>query len=337
MKFARIFISISVIAGQNALDTFTTTVPLRSIVADKDFLYVGTEFDSKTNAGSIFQMDHTGNIVKILSGHTDAVTCLFIDSIGLISGSADKTVKLWDIKTGKPKMSFVGHTGQVLSVFYSNQRIFSSGSDNLIIQWDMDGTQETVFKGHGDKVTSLYVLGDRLFSGSFDRKIIEWDIISGKSIKEYIGHTEGIWGIDVDKYLYSASDDNTLAQWDIQTGKQIRTYHGHVSHVQSIKAVGNDLFSSGYDYTLRRWNTATGELVTTFNGHQSYVMGFAIVDGILFSASTDSSVKHWDVQPAIKAITSSGSLGVSNPPKTSGEVSHTTLRTLSYVIPLWIF
>ena len=64
-------------------------------------------------------------------GHTDVTTCVAVlpDEVHVISGSADKTLRLWDIETARCVGRFEGHTEQVNSVAVSpDGRYAVSGS-----------------------------------------------------------------------------------------------------------------------------------------------------------------------------------------------------------------
>ena len=105
-----------------------------SLVCWEDTIAVGLE------SGDITILDRTtGSQVAIFSGHTDWVYCLTfsLDGTLLVSGSYDKTVKLWDVQTGGVINTFHGHTDEVLSVFISaDLTMIASGSeDNKICLW----------------------------------------------------------------------------------------------------------------------------------------------------------------------------------------------------------
>jgi len=72
--------------------------------------------------GDILILDAiTGSQMAVLSGHTDTVESLAFssDGISLVSGSNDKTVKLWDVQTGGVVKTFHGHTGSVYCFNFS--------------------------------------------------------------------------------------------------------------------------------------------------------------------------------------------------------------------------
>ena len=83
----------------------------------------------------------TGSQIAVLSEHKMEVNCVTFSSDGtlLVSGSDDKTVKLWDIQTGGVIKTFSGHTNWVWSVSISADcTTNASGSfDNTIRLWNI--------------------------------------------------------------------------------------------------------------------------------------------------------------------------------------------------------
>ena len=63
-------------------------------------------------------VEPTGECRQTLAGHTDAVLSVAVSSDGTtaVSGSADKTVRVWDLTTGECRQTLAGHTDGVLSV-----------------------------------------------------------------------------------------------------------------------------------------------------------------------------------------------------------------------------
>ena len=115
-----------------------------------------------------------------LQGHTDVVQSVAYSPDGkyIVSGSDDKTIRVWDATTGETVAgSFQKHTEGVNSVTYSpnGKYIASSSSDSTIRVWDVT-IGETVagpFQGHTEKVN--YVVyspdGKHIVSGSDDKTI----------------------------------------------------------------------------------------------------------------------------------------------------------------------
>ena len=84
-----------------------------------------------------------GKPLKSLHGHNHFVSSLALnsDNTKLVSGSWDKTIRLWDIPTSKSDLLFKGHTKDVLSVAFSHDErlIFSGAMDNSLKYWNTKG------------------------------------------------------------------------------------------------------------------------------------------------------------------------------------------------------
>src|SRR5436190_9710166 len=78
---------------------------------------------------------------RIILGHTDTVLSLAFlpDNVRAVSGSSDRTLKLWDIRTGELLRTFVGHEGPVYAVAVSpdGRRVASAGGDRTVRVWDV--------------------------------------------------------------------------------------------------------------------------------------------------------------------------------------------------------
>ena len=74
---------------------------------------------------------NTGEYLKTLEGHKRGVRTILTKDNLIISGSLDKTIKIWDINSGECLKTLEGHIGCVRSVF---------GKDNLIISGSDDKT-----------------------------------------------------------------------------------------------------------------------------------------------------------------------------------------------------
>ena len=101
----------------------------------------------------------TGTNLSVLSGHSDEVNSLAfsLDGALLVSGSNDKTVKLWDIQTGGVIRTFHGHTNWVQSVSISPDctTIASGLKDKNIHLWNPQTGEcyHVIIGGHKSHIT----------------------------------------------------------------------------------------------------------------------------------------------------------------------------------------
>ncbi len=115
----------------------------------------------------------------------------------VLTGSWDKTARLWDAATGKEIRAFKGHEQPVLSVTFSPEgmRVLTGSWDNTGRLWDaVTGKEIRAFKGHKGSVNSVAFSPDgmRVLTGSADDTARLWDAVTGKEIRAFEGHEDFI-------------------------------------------------------------------------------------------------------------------------------------------------
>ena len=119
-------------------------------------------------------------------GHTKLVYSVVFSPDGktLASGSWDKTIKLWDVATGKERATLKGHTC-LRELRWRSARTARRwprrSADQTIKLWDVGaGMEQGTLKGHTERVCSVVFSpdGKTLASGSLDKTIKVWDIRS---------------------------------------------------------------------------------------------------------------------------------------------------------------
>ncbi|MBD1931265.1 MULTISPECIES: eIF2A-related protein [Cyanophyceae] len=238
-----------------------------------------------------------------LSGHSNHVYSVAISADGQIaSGSADNTIKIWDLTTGDSICTFTGHSGSVSSLAFSpdGQTLASGSADNTIKLWY--SRTGVTFTEHSDELhcVAFSPNGKTVASGSKDKTIKIWDFNTGEVICTLTGHKEAVCPIIFSsdgQNLISGSSDKTIKIWDLSTGKAIRTLTEHLNYVWSvaISPDGKTLASGSADNTIKIWSFHTGSLLHTFSEHTSGVRSVAFSpDGqIIASGGNDKTIKLW--------------------------------------------
>ena len=183
----------------------------------------------------------TGKEIRTITGHSSWVRSVAISrfSIGsendndsniLASGSTDKTIKVWNLSTGKLIHTLKGHTQSVTSLAMSPG---AKGDSPILI------------------------------SGSADRSIKIWDLSTGELVRNLEGHTQSITSLAINpanrlsnnKTFASGSTDRTIKIWNRSTGELISTLSNDGEAVSSLAYSwdGKTIVSGGEDKTIKIW------------------------------------------------------------------------------------
>ena len=251
-----------------------------------------------------------GAELRRFEGHTGGVSSVVVlpDGRRALSGSSDKTLRLWDLETGAELHRFAGHTSFVRSVAVlpDGRRALSGSDDRTLRLWDLEARAELRrFKGHTGWVHSVAVLpdGSRVLSGAGDRTLRLWDLETGVELRCFVGHMSSVSSVAVlpdGCRALSGSNDKTLRLWDLETGAELRRFEGHTGRVSSLVLLpdGRRALSGSHDWTLRLWDLETGAELRRFEGHTGWVSSVvALPDGRrALSGADDHTLRLWDLE-----------------------------------------
>ena len=177
-----------------------------------------------------------------------------------LSGGTDKTLRLWEVSSGKCMRTFLGHTGPAYSVALSTngQWALSGGIDKTLCHWEVSsGKCMRTFLGHESSVKSVVMSadGEWALSGSSDNTLRLWEVSSGKCLRSFVGHTEGVYSVALSndgRWALSGGNDNTMRLWDVNSGKCLRIFEGTRGPV-AMSADGRWALSGSSDSSLHLW------------------------------------------------------------------------------------
>jgi WD40 repeat protein/serine/threonine protein kinase len=231
------------------------------------------------------------------------------DGQHLATTSGDRTVRLWEVETGKELFSFGRRNDSARCVAISpDGRHLASAStrDGAVTLWEATtGKEIRTFRGHIGSATSVAFSpdGELLASAGLDRKVFVWDVATGRLLQTLQGHNGGVVSVAFSpdgQRLATASVDQSVKLWATANGKELHTFKGHTNGVHSVafSPDGQRLASGSYDQTVKIWDLSTAdEEFLRLKGHSDRVRSVAFSpDGqYLATASRDQSVRIWEM------------------------------------------
>jgi WD40 repeat protein len=201
----------------------------------------------------------TGELEFTLSGHFDAITSLAFaaDNRRLLSGSVDRTARVWDLADSKfPEVfSFGGHAAAVTGVTFNS-----------------DGSQAATCAA--------------------DNSVHLWNTLTGEVLRSFEGHTAAVVGVAMtpnNAQVITASADKTVRIWTAADGKIARTITApaEISRL-AVSRDGTRIAVTQPDNSVLLYNPADGVLAHTLTGHAMAVASLAFSPDGLRLVSADA-------------------------------------------------
>ncbi len=224
----------------------------------------------------------------------------------LASASEDRTVRLWDVASGREIQRLEGHGDGVRSVDFSldGETLASASGRRTVRLWDVaSGREIQRLEGHGSWVFSVAFSpdGETLASAAHDGTVRLWDVASGREIQRLEGH--GSWVLSVafspgGETLASAPHDGAVRLWDVASGCEIQRPGRHGDGVRAVAfSPDGENLATASGGAVRLWDVASGREIQRLEGHGDGVLSVAFSpDGeTLASASRDHTVRLWNV------------------------------------------
>lgn len=243
----------------------------------------------------------------IQTGHSSRVNCAVFapNQSWLASGSADKSIRLWDVNSGLELRALQGHKNWITALAVSrNGELLASGSNDRTVRvWSVSSGRELLaLTGHQAVVDAvLFSPDDRwVISGSADNTVRIWDAASGREVQTLKGHTAGITALAMSgesKILASGSADNSIRLWDTATWNPLHTLVKNNRKITSLNfnRDGRRLLSGSADGSVIMWDSMNGRDRFTMKHSTAPVMVSAFTsEEELLSVGADGTIVTWD-------------------------------------------
>merc|ERR1719217_1874394 len=188
------------------------------------------------------EMTQNFYLFKILRAHILPLTNCAFNKNGdrFITGSYDRTCKVWNTLTGEELLTLEGHKNVVYAIAFNNP------------------------------------FGDKVVTGSFDKTAKIWNSLTGELLQTLRGHTTEIVCLSFDpsgEIVATGSMDSTAKLWDVERGEELCTLMGHTAEIVSLNfnTEGSQIITGSFDHTTKVWDVLTGQCIHTLSGHRGEI------------------------------------------------------------------
>ncbi|KAM9234713.1 LOW QUALITY PROTEIN: pleiotropic regulator 1-like [Dugong dugon] len=241
-------------------------------------------------------------LYRVISGHLGRVRCIAVEpgNQWFVTGSANRTIKIWYLASGKLKLSLTGHISIVRGVIVSTKSpyLFSCGEDKQVKYWALEYNK--VIRHYHGHLSAVYGLDlhptiDVLVTCSRDSTAWIWDIRTKASVHTLSGHTNAVATVRcqaAEPQIITGSHDTTIL-WVLVAGKTRVTL---TNHKKSVRAVvlhpRHYTFASGSPDNTKLWKFPDGSFIQKLSGHNAIINTLTVNSGRVLVSGADNGTMH---------------------------------------------
>ncbi|HEY3405814.1 MAG TPA: caspase family protein [Ohtaekwangia sp.] len=252
----------------------------------------------------------------IQKGHELAVLTVAVspDSNFVATGSKDKSIKLWEIKTGREVRSYLGHEMTVNNVRFSpdGKLLISGSNDKTVRIWDVATgkslsvipTEDYIFNIAIDRSMKYLVAGGYNDSGYPDSAMV-FDFKTRRLLKR-ININSRSTGVGISfspdgKYLGFGEDNRIVNIYETGTWKNTHkfTYEegwcGGCATLMTFSPDGKFIYMASHNGPAKKYELASSKLVNVYEENSENLTGLALSpDGKKLARTTEKDLIIWD-------------------------------------------
>jgi WD40 repeat protein/serine/threonine protein kinase len=245
------------------------TIRAAAFTPDNATLVVGCE-DGKVHFIDVAARQLLSSRGQCCAKHEHPIYALAISPDGslLLTGSADETASLWDLKTGQRRGGrFLLHGAVNAVAFHPTRNVFVTTSAYQTSTWDVATGQRV-----GEPIThessvcaiALHPDGQSLLAGGFDKAARLWEMTVGREWGRLLPHGSNVQSVAFSPdglWALTAGFDGYARLWDGATGALQRQLDGAAGklHAVAFSPDSKTAVAAGDDLVLWTWDVATGQ------------------------------------------------------------------------------
>ncbi len=262
------------------LQNYNTVRQFSSQIGKISTLFAGEIFISGHEDGKIavWEKDKDRNyvITKVLDDHLDSVKKIVKYKDKIFSASSDRTIKVWDLKSGKLLNTLAIHKGYVWSLYITGDYLISGGWDGKVIVWDINSYKPVKIYETGLSVTDIWSYSiDEIYVSSLEgyvAKVSPDGIVKKKISKDTLWSIDGFSGKIVNIYASGWDGNVYILNRDLVV---IKIHKCHNSTVFKIMIFRNNIVTAGSDNTIKVWSNDF-KLIREYSNFRQSILSIAI-------------------------------------------------------------
>ena len=241
-----------------------------------------------------------GRQIATLSGHAEAIKSLTYSSDGtfLVSGSDDKTIKLWDVQTGGVIKTF-SHIDGVKSVSISpdNTMIISALYDYSVCLWNIKTESCYIIERCSDMIETVTFspTNFQFLSSSGSDIVQQWDINGHKIGSQVPGRHVAF---SPDGTQLASADGNTVTIRNTSSMMTVVEFNLDRRVFCCCFSPDGRVIATAAEHVIYLWDITGPDpcLIQTLLGHNNWINSLIFSSPYnLISASSDQSIKFWQI------------------------------------------
>ncbi len=243
----------------------------------------------------------------VFSGHSDLVNVALFDPTerAILTASADKTIRLYDLESGIEQRRLLGHSDAVLDIVVEGAEVFSASADGTIRTWEythpsaLETAAAVISVGGG--VDETGILRPRFASGT---TVWEW---TGRADRPPLSRdlSVPVVALSADGRYALSSEGDRLTMFDLgdlgETAPNVVQTFTLPSQAQiaSIAIGRRYLLVGSADQSAFLWEIASGRLLVTLPDQGDWVSGVALssAENFLATVTLSGMLRLYEVSP----------------------------------------
>ena len=270
-------------------------------------------------------------------------SCVAFNGDIIVIGYRSGCISIWDFESRKMLHNSKCHDLDVTSIVLKGNKIISGSADKLIKIWEIDDCNQLsclfTLNGHESVITQVLYESNYLISSSRDYNIRLWEpsnFDNGYANIEFDGLGSGCNVCFSENFIISGNSEfsnKSIYVWDLQTKNKIATLRSGPGDPNVIIQNGNYIICGAYK-TIKIWDTTTfnltklikvdvgdvkalasdkniivaassniiyildektGLLINKLVGHSDTINTIVIKENLLFTGSKDKTIRIWDL------------------------------------------